>query len=144
MGDTFTIAGLRRKRAYMAGEIELAENKLAKCREQLAKLDAVILMFDPNADPDTIVPMRAYIKRRSPFRRGEVTRLLLRAMSKAGQPMRVSALVEHVLAAKGLTLDDDMLKKTTEVARFALRRLTAQGKVCKLIKWPETWYELVA
>ena len=39
MRDTYAILALRRKRAYLAGEIAKAERVIAKQRETLASLD---------------------------------------------------------------------------------------------------------
>jgi hypothetical protein len=40
MRDTYAILALRRKRAYLAGEIAKAERLIAKQRDTLAALDA--------------------------------------------------------------------------------------------------------
>lgn len=53
-----TIAGLRRKRAHLAGEIEAAAQRLAKDRAALAALDATPRLFHPDADPEHIVTIR--------------------------------------------------------------------------------------
>jgi hypothetical protein len=43
--DAFVIMGLHRKRARLAGEIEAVERTLAKQREPLSPVDAVIRLF---------------------------------------------------------------------------------------------------
>ena len=58
MGDTFTISGLRRKRARVAGEIIQAQEIVARRTKELLAIDAVIRLFTPDCDPDMIPPIR--------------------------------------------------------------------------------------
>ena len=76
MGNTYAILGLRRKRAHLAGEIEAAEQQIAKQRASLANLDAVILLFDASGDPALIPSIR-------PKTRGLGAPALLRAAGAA-------------------------------------------------------------
>jgi hypothetical protein len=45
MGDSFTISGLRRKRARIAGEIIQAQEIVARRTKELLAIDAVIRLF---------------------------------------------------------------------------------------------------
>ena len=47
MRDTYAILALRRKRAYLAGEIAQAERRLADKYRALKTLDATIQLFAP-------------------------------------------------------------------------------------------------
>jgi hypothetical protein len=67
MGDQVTIAGLRRKRGHLAGEIEAAERLITRQRALLANLDAVLLLFDTTGDPSLIPSVRP-VKRGTVFR----------------------------------------------------------------------------
>src|SRR5580692_12811864 len=54
MGDTYAILGLRRKRAYLAGEIAQAERQLAEKYAAPRTLDATIQLFAPATNPELI------------------------------------------------------------------------------------------
>jgi hypothetical protein len=71
MEDSYAIYALRRKRARMAGEIEKAQRAINKQRDELATLDAVILMFEPNGNPNLIPAIRPHSLRNLYFWRGE-------------------------------------------------------------------------
>jgi hypothetical protein len=49
-GYDLTMFGLLRKRAYLAGEIEVHRDKLAALMADLDHIDATIRIFDPDAD----------------------------------------------------------------------------------------------
>jgi hypothetical protein len=101
MGNTFAILALRRKRAHLAGDIARAEEALARLRDGLADLDAVILQFEPDATPEAIRPVRR-IHRCTIFRHGEMLRLARSALRNAAGPISARAVMEYALAAKGL------------------------------------------
>ena len=52
MGTYYAIIQLRDKRARLAGEIAKAERVLAANKRDLANLDAVIRLFEPETNPD--------------------------------------------------------------------------------------------
>ncbi len=58
MCDTQAILTLRRKRAYLAGEIAQAERQLAEQRKMLATLDGTIQLFAPATNPELIAAIR--------------------------------------------------------------------------------------
>ncbi len=142
MGHTFVISGLRDKRARLAGELTVVERDLAKRRETLAALDAVIRMFEPESNPDMIPPIRP-VGRSLFFRRGELSRLCLSALRDAGKPTRCRTVVEWAIGAKGLDVPDARVRaKITENVRMALSRLERKGIVRRIVDWPDTWWEL--
>jgi hypothetical protein len=142
MGDSFAIYALHRKRARMAGEIEVAQQAINRQREALATLDAVIRMFEPASNPDLIAPIRPVSRRYLYFRRGEQMRLCLSALREADKPISVRDVAEFAMAAKGLSPEARVRVQITEQVRTALGRLAAKGLVRKLVDWPETWWEL--
>lgn len=58
MGYALVVAGLRRKRARMAGEIAHAERALAKMRRALDTLDATNTLCEPATNPELIPSAR--------------------------------------------------------------------------------------
>lgn len=141
MGHTFIISGLRDKRARLAGELVAVERDLARRRETLAALDAVIRMFEPDCNPDKIPPIRP-VGRSLFFRRGELSRLCLSALRDAGKPVRCRTVAEWAIGAKGLEVPDARVRaKITENVRMALSRLERKGIVRRIVDWPETWWD---
>lgn len=135
--------GLHRKRARLAGEIEVAERRLAKQREVLAQVDAVIRLYEPQRNPELIPAIRP-CGRCLFFRHGEQMRLCRDALREAGQPIKARAVAEYAMAAKGLPADDWRVRDVIiEQVRIALRRLERKGAVRRIIRTPDTWWELV-
>ncbi len=72
----FVISGLRRERAYLAGEIDAAERNLARLRATPHNLEMTLLLFDAESDPAGIQTILA-VERGKYFRHGEQTCLIL-------------------------------------------------------------------
>jgi hypothetical protein len=138
-----TIAGLRHKRARLAGEIEAAEHALTKQREAMAALDATLRLFHPAADPEHIATVRPY-NRCLNFRHGEMSRYCREALRDAGCPLNTRQVTEYVMRAKGLARDDTALwPRVRHQVNKALTRMTRRGRVRQLASEPEAWWELV-
>jgi len=71
--------GLRRKRAWIAGEIDRLEQKAAPLRESLAQVDALLRLFE-GGNPD-LIPAIKPAPRYMFFRHGEQQRLCLAAVA---------------------------------------------------------------
>ena len=143
MVNTYTIAGLRRKRAHLAGEIEKAARVLAaQCRD-LASLDAVIRLFEPETNPELIPSIRPTSRRSLFFRRGEQQRLCCDALREAKGPARCRTIALWVMQAKGLPTGNEPLVQSVGLqVRVALFRLEAKGHARRIVRAPETWWEL--
>lgn len=142
-GHIIVLAGLRDKRARLAGEIEAADRAIRKQREALATLDAVIRMFEPESDPELIASIRPVSRRCMFFRHGEFTRLCAAALREAGKPVKASYVATYALEAKGLgEADRRVRQRIVEQTRAALVRLAAKGLARKIMDWPDTWWEL--
>jgi hypothetical protein len=72
MENEHVLAGLTKKRAEIAGQIEHAQQALRKLVTDLDSIDAAIRLFDPQADIQAIKP-RQYPPRHAAFR-GEMMR----------------------------------------------------------------------
>jgi hypothetical protein len=143
MADTFVISGLRRKRAHLAGEIDAAQRTLAKQREALATLDAVIRLFEPASNPELIPAIRPVQQRCPYFRRGEQTRLCAEALREAGTPRPLAEIAAYAMAAKGLEgVEARVQARITEHIRQTLGRMEGKGTVRRIVRWPDVWWEL--
>ena len=109
MENDHTIAGLRRKRGHLAGEIESAERMIARQRALLANLDATLLLFDTTGDPSLIPAVRP-VQRGNIFRHGEMIRLALSTLRNSGRALSVKDVTECVAAGRGLDPKDCPLR----------------------------------
>jgi hypothetical protein len=143
MRTFYAIAGLRNKRARLAGEIEAAERAIVRQREDLAAIDATLRLFSPDADPNHITSIRP-LTRNTFFRRGEMSRYCLEALRDAGKPLPISLIADYVMRAKGVTRDDkDVWTAARDNLRVVMARHEARGNVRKILSGPEAWWELV-
>lgn len=83
MGESLVVSGLRRKRGQIAGFIAEHERQAREWRVALAKVDAVLKLFDPELDP-TKIPMRQVPRRTVYYDGHQMTRLVLDELRKAG------------------------------------------------------------
>ena len=95
MGSSVVINSLRDKPAHIAGEIKVVEHVLAQRRERLARIDAVLRMFTPDFDPDTIRPVRP-AKRGLYFIYGQLPRMCHSILREAGSPVRFDVIVDQI------------------------------------------------
>ena len=72
------IAGLRKRREEITGQVHDAETRVTKLRAALANLDAAIAILSPE-HPDFIAPRRHY-HRTAYFKRDELSRLVREAL----------------------------------------------------------------
>lgn len=106
-------------------------------------LDAVILMFSPDCNPDMIPPIR-------PGSHGlffgyrELSRICVDCLREAKGPVRLDQIVDRAIEAKGFTNDTRLRKHITDTARQTLMRLARKGLVRKIMDQPDTWWELAA
>lgn len=142
MARSHVLSGLYKKRARRAGQIKVADDAVAKQREELATLDAVIRMFEPECHPDMIPSVRPYLRGLF-FGYREVSRLTLDALREAGGPVRLDQIAAWITAAKGLPVDARLRRHIRDTARANLFRMERRGVVRRVLDEPETWWELV-
>jgi hypothetical protein len=133
------VTGLRRKRAHLAGEIEMVERAVAKKRAALANLDAAIKLFDTKGDP-TLIRAISPRRRGKWFGNSEQTRFALAALRASGTAMTVRQVMELSLKTKGLEVDDAATRAMFDrQTREVLMRLTRRGVVFRFEGKPVTW-----
>lgn len=97
--NQYAVAFLKDRRATLAGEIERFKNDIHHRQQQLAHLDATLRILDPEYRSDTIPPKR--LRRVKLFGGGELNRLILDALRRAGKPLSTPEVAEAIIAAKG-------------------------------------------
>ncbi len=98
-GNQYAIAALKDRRATLAGEVEAMKEGIRYRLEQLAHLDASLRLLDPAYRSDTIPPKR--LRQVKLFGGGELNRLILDALRKAGKPQTNVEIAKAIIAAKG-------------------------------------------
>jgi hypothetical protein len=124
MHDTYAINALRRKRATLLGDIIIARETVDKLLEDLACLDATILLFDSGADPSTIKPV-VRRPRDAPFRYGELGRLIRKVLREAGTPLNVREIARRIAAEKGMDGSHKALSRLCKRIQSSLWRSNA-------------------
>jgi hypothetical protein len=131
MTDTHVLSALRAKRAEVSGYINDLRKNLKIQRAKLEHIDATIRVFAPSAVPERIPPKRTYRKAEH-FLIGEIPRRCLDILRDATEPLSAVGIVEAILSAKALAMDDaalkaDCMKRVVSV----LRTFKSRGKVVK-------------
>lgn len=126
MGYDLTLAGLLRKRAEMAGQVEAKQAELGALIADLSHVDATIRVFRPDIDladlPEKLAP--------APFTgfRGEIQRFLIDELRKANHPLSTFELAERVMAKRGLDPSDRVVfKLIAKRTGYALAKLRKAG-----------------
>ena len=128
MQDEHTVAGLMRKRAELAGQIEFFQTNLRQLVIDLDNLDATLRLFVPDIDLDEIKP-KPLPPRHSAFR-GELSRIVLDELRRATKPATSRDIAYTVMSARSLnTADERLLKLMAKRVGACLRHQRSQGVV---------------
>jgi len=105
MAATVVLSGLIEKRAELAGEIRLLEERLEQLRSNILHVDATIRIVDPAYQVDAIVP-KVRRPRRDWFGRGELLRSILETLRKAPEPLTAHEIAVALMERKGFDVND--------------------------------------
>src|SRR5580658_7137196 len=128
MQNDLVIAGLKRKRAELDGELRLAERRVAQLHGDLTALDTTLRLFDPNMRPETIKPR---LKRGRPasIPSGSFSRAVLDVLRQASGPLTAREIAVGVAGALGLDVGTPRtMQRAIGQVRNALAR-TREGVV---------------
>jgi hypothetical protein len=142
MPEPHVITGLKAKRARIAGEIIQAQEVVARRTKEMLAIDAVILLFSPDCDPEMIPPIRP-ASRGLFFRYGQLARLCLTILREAKGPLTLDGVIDRVMAEKGLPDDRRVRRRIYEITRQCLLRQAQKGRVRRILDEPDQWWELV-
>ena len=116
-------AALSRKRAELAGEIEVLDAKLGQLRADLVHLDAAIRIMCPDAEPELIRPSKPSGKGCDWFGRQELPRLIFEELHHTEQPLSPQQLAQAVMVRKGMDADDTIaLRRVAGMVKGVLHR----------------------
>ena len=128
MENEHVLAGLIRKWAEIAGELEALQARVADTFASLEGLDTTIRLFAPDADLDGIAP------RRPPAMLaalpGQTSRVVVDVLREAAEPLTTHALTLPVMASRGLDAEERALFLTMQKRVLSsLRNLRMRGQV---------------
>ncbi|CAO3431955.1 hypothetical protein [Azospirillum doebereinerae] len=128
MGEPHVVSALREKRAEISGAILELEKRMAQHRADLVHLDAILRLFAPELEPESIAPKKPLAARSHYFATGELARRCLDALRLAEE--RVVAAEEIAVAAmRDKGLDPEDRKTRSDFTQRVLNTLTAlKGK----------------
>jgi hypothetical protein len=100
VSNQYAVAALKERRAAIAGEITSLESRLRYLRQMVEHVDASLRLFSPTLDPDAIPAKKPY-RRVKLFNAGELNRLILNALRKAGKPLSTAEVTAAVVQELG-------------------------------------------
>ena len=101
MAETHVVSALMAKRSEVAGAIADLERRAAQQRADLVHVDAVLRLYAPELQPDSI-PSRAVRRRNDWFKPGELVRMVLDILRVAPAPMPTREIAAAVMTRRGL------------------------------------------
>lgn len=122
MAEPHVITALSRKRAELSGDIERLQRELSETVAALEKLDATLLLFDPDYEIASIRP-KAFRPPEDWSKRGEMTRIILGIMRKATEPLTSADIAAQLIAERALEPTDKLQRLMTKRVGVALRGL---------------------
>ena len=130
MENEHTINALIRKRAEIAGQIELLQQQLRSAVVALDNVEATLRIFAPDID------LAAHGERKVPVAhhafRGELTRIILETLRNATRPMTTTEVTERMMEVRSLARSDARLFRTmSQRVNASLRHLE---KVRQLVR----------
>lgn len=140
MAESHVVSALVSKRAEIAGMIARTQQQLGQFRADLVHVDATIRLFAPAVVPETI-PAKRIRQSDLLFERGELSRRVLDALRRAGEPIRAPDLVRAVMIDTGLDPADRasfarvQWKVADTLNRLNKRGLLASGGIGHGVLW---------
>lgn len=110
MAEPHVISALVEKRARIDGEVKARRFQIMRLELELAHIDAVIKMFRPTYDIDSIATKRSFTKNPAGVPKGAGGRHALDILRQAGAPLTANEIAGRVLAKLGKEDTDESRK----------------------------------
>lgn len=134
--NKYALAALKDRRAGLAGEIYELKRQLDWRQKQLDHVDACITIFEPGFSIEAI-GVRRPRKRVKLYGQGELSRSILDALRRAGEPIGIDAVVQSLLIAQGHELDHASALKPRVNSNIhylhRMGRVTKEGRGMKVL-----------
>jgi hypothetical protein len=135
MSTPLVLAGLIKRRAQLAGDIEAAHVALRGMVQDLENLDATILQFDPGYRVESIRP-KAFRPPKDWANRGEMTRICLSVLRQASEPLTSRDIAYQLLTERALNRDDQRLLRVMRSRVATALRLQRDKGVVRSTEGP--------
>jgi hypothetical protein len=123
------VAGLVKRRAQLAGDIENAHNAIRQMVLDLESLDATILQFDPDYRVEAIKP-KGFRPPSDWSNRGGMSRIILSVLRQAAEPLTTRDIALQLLVERALDKSDQrLLRLMTKRVGVSLRGQRENGLV---------------
>ena len=128
MENEHVLAGLIRKRAEVAGELEEAQSRVRRLMVDIDAVDATIRMFSATVDLAEIKPKA--LPRRHAAYHGEIMRAIYAAFRETAGALTTHDMTIRVMATRGLNVSDVLLVRTMQKrVGAAMRQMREKGRV---------------
>lgn len=128
VGFQYAIGALSKKRAELAGEIASLFQRLRHARKDMAKVDDILRILSPAANPAAIPPKKA-IRYLNVFRQGELGRLIIAILREEKRAMTNLEIARVIMERGGY--DYGLWGAMRRRCRANLAYLHEQGRVIK-------------
>jgi hypothetical protein len=125
MAEPHVVAGLKDKRSELSGIIADLERRINQHRADLLHVDAVLRLFAPDIEPETIRP-KTVRRRNEWFRPGELARMVLDILRLAPAPLSIKDITVQVMQRRQIDPHDARTaERLRKLVNNALKRQAA-------------------
>lgn len=126
------ILGLVKKRAELAGDIELTHARLRELVNQLEHIDGTLRIVAPDMELEAIRP-KAFRPPDDWARRGQMSRLVLSILRTSKEPLTTREIAAQMLLERAMDAEDQrMLRIMTKRVGVALRDQRDKGRAASV------------
>ncbi len=119
---------LTRKRRELTHDMDRLVEQMGALRGDVEALDRVMMMFRPDAIPETIVPLQ-FRRNATWAARGTITRAIFELLRTAERPMTMPEITEAVMALRGVEADA-ITQGHKKAVYKALDQQRQRGRIC--------------
>lgn len=127
--NEFVLAGLVKRRAQLAGDIEAAHASLRKMVTDLESLDTTILQFDPSYRVE-FIKAKAFRPPKDWSNRGEMSRIVLSILRQAAEPLTSRNIALEMLVERALDKNDQRLLRLMSKRVGGALRTSGRTALC--------------
>lgn len=127
------VAGLVKRRATLAHDIEETHDRLRQMVIDLENLDSTLVQFAPELEVETIKP-RAFRPPKDWSKRGEMMRLIISVLRRATEPLTTRDIAFELVVERALDRSDQrLIRLMTKRVGVALRYQRDAGRVKSIL-----------
>ncbi|MCL2658765.1 MAG: hypothetical protein FWD62_15420 [Betaproteobacteria bacterium] len=129
MAGSLLLSGLLTKHRELLGLVEFHHKEAQRLTTDAAHVAAVVKMIDPEIDTGAHLP-KIYKPRLSPFKSGDLPRLILDILREATAPLSTTEIANEAVKCRGINAEElDGYVKKVKPVHSTLQRLRRRGLV---------------